>query len=92
MVGKILWKRAWQPTPVFLPGESPGQRSLVGCSPWVHKESDVTEYTHTHTHTHTRKILKVGVRKMLYFCGLIFLVSADEWETSFSDTALAGVF
>ena len=26
----------------------------MGCSPWVHKESDVTEYTHTHTHTHTQ--------------------------------------
>ena len=32
-VGKIPWKRIWQPTPVFLPGESHGQRSLVGCSP-----------------------------------------------------------
>jgi len=32
-VGKIPWKRAWQPTPVFLPGECPGQRSLVGYSP-----------------------------------------------------------
>ena len=34
-VGKIPWRRAWQPTPVFLPGESHGQRSLAGCSPWV---------------------------------------------------------
>ena len=33
-VGKILWRRAWQPTPVFLPGESHGQRSLAGYSPW----------------------------------------------------------
>ena len=32
-VRKILWRRAWQPTPVFLPEESHGQRSLVGCSP-----------------------------------------------------------
>ena len=32
-VGKIPWRRAWQPTPVFLPGESHGQRSLAGCSP-----------------------------------------------------------
>ena len=32
-VRKIPWRRAWQPTPVFLPGESHGQRSLVGCSP-----------------------------------------------------------
>ena len=31
------WRRAWQPTPVFLPGESHGQRSLVGYSPWGHK-------------------------------------------------------
>ena len=29
------WKRKWQPTPVFLPGESHGRRSLIGCSPWV---------------------------------------------------------
>ena len=42
-VGKIPWRRAWPPTPVFLPGESHGQRSLVGCSPWDHKESDTTE-------------------------------------------------
>jgi len=33
-VGKIPWRRAWQPAPVFLPGESLGQRSLAGCSPW----------------------------------------------------------
>ena len=33
-VGKILWRRAWQPTPVFLPGKSHGQRRLVGYSPW----------------------------------------------------------
>ena len=42
-VGKIPWRRAWQPTPVFLPGESPWQRSLAGHSPWGHKESDMTE-------------------------------------------------
>ena len=34
---------AWQPTSVFLPGESHGQRSLVGCSPWGRKEPDTTE-------------------------------------------------
>ena len=32
------WRRAWQPTPVFLPGESHGQRSLACCGPWGHKE------------------------------------------------------
>ena len=39
-VGKNPWRRAWQPTPVFLPGESHGQRS-----PWGHKESDTTDVT-----------------------------------------------
>ena len=37
------WKRKWQPTPVFLPGEPQGQKRLAGYSPWGHKESDTTE-------------------------------------------------
>ena len=41
--GKIPWRRKWQSTPVFLPGESHGWRSLVGYSPRDHKESDMTE-------------------------------------------------
>ena len=44
-VGKIPWRRAWQPTPVFLPGESHGQRSLEGYSPWGCKELDTTKAT-----------------------------------------------
>ena len=44
-VGKIPWRRAWQPTPVFVPGESHGQRSLVGYHPWSCKELDMTEAT-----------------------------------------------
>ena len=36
-VGKIPWRRKWQPTPVFVPGKSHGQRGLVGCSPWSHR-------------------------------------------------------
>ena len=44
-LGKIPWRREWQPTPVFLPGESPGQRSLAGYSPWGCKESGTTEET-----------------------------------------------
>ena len=39
------WRRKWQPTPVFLPGESQGQRSLVGCHLWGRRESDTTEAT-----------------------------------------------
>ena len=54
-VGKIPWSRAWQPTPVFLPRESHGQRSLVGYSVCAsvlsHKEPDMTERLSMHTHT-----------------------------------------
>ena len=41
-------RRQWQPTPVLLPGRSHGWRSLVGCSPWGHYESDTTEWLHFH--------------------------------------------
>ena len=44
-VGKIPWRSKWQPTPVFLPGESCRQRSLVGYSPWGRRESDTAEAT-----------------------------------------------
>ena len=44
-VRKIPWRRIWQLTPVFLPGESHGQSSLVGYSPWGREESDTTEAT-----------------------------------------------
>ena len=61
-VGKIPWRRTWQPIPVFLPGKFHGRGSLVGYSPWGHKESDMIELlsalmrTHAHTHTHTEYI------------------------------------
>ena len=41
----MRWRRKWQPTPVFLPGESQGQGSLVGCRLWCRTESDMTEVT-----------------------------------------------
>ena len=47
-VRKILWRRKWQPTPIFLPEESHGQRSLAGT--WGYKESDMTENDLAHTH------------------------------------------
>ena len=50
--GKIPWIRKWQPSPVFLPGKSHGQRSMEGYSPWGRNESDKTECVRTHTHTH----------------------------------------
>ena len=48
-VGKIPWRREWQPSPIFLPGKFHGQRSLVSFSPWSCKEWDMTEQlTQTH--------------------------------------------
>ena len=55
--GKILWRKEWQPTPVFLPGKSHRQRSLEGYSPWSCKESDTTEQT---THTHHLYLMRPG--------------------------------
>ena len=47
-VGKIPWRKKWKPTPVFLPGNSYGQRSLEGYSPQGHKESNMTEFKDRH--------------------------------------------
>ena len=57
-VGRIHWRRKWQPTPVFLPGKSRGQRSLAGYSSSGCQESDSTWRLnlHTHTHKHINKI------------------------------------
>ena len=51
-VGKIPWRRKWQPTPIYLPGKFHEQRNLEGYSPWGRKESDMTESAHSHTLTH----------------------------------------
>ena len=53
-LGKTPWRREWQPTPVFLPGELPGQRSLMGYNSRGHKELDTTErLRHTHQVYHS---------------------------------------
>ena len=48
------WRRKWQPTPVFLPGESQGRGSLVGCRLWGLTESDMTEATWQQQHQQTQ--------------------------------------
>ena len=50
-VRKIPWRRAWQPTPAFLPGESHGQRSLAGYSLYGRKAADKTERLSPHAHS-----------------------------------------
>ena len=64
-VRNIHWRRKWQPTPVCLPGKSHGQGSLVGYSPWGHKESDTTEYSHIHTGLIVRCIIILCSTKKL---------------------------
>ena len=56
-VRKIPRRRKWQPTPVFLPGESHGQKSLVGYSPWGHKKSDTTEQLSMQPHRMKTQLL-----------------------------------
>ena len=59
-VRKDPLEKEWQPTPVFLPGESHGWRGLVGCSLWGCKQSDMTkQLTHTYTHVPTAIFLVV---------------------------------
>ena len=70
-LGRFPWRRAWQPTPVFLPGEFHGQRTLVDCSPWGRKESDTTEATNTLTFIFMSK--NKTNSGALYFCKLWFL-------------------
>ena len=55
-IERILWRRKWQPTPIFLPGKSHGQKSSAGCRPQGCKTSDSTEHAwmHAHTHVHVR--------------------------------------
>ena len=54
-VEKIPWRRKWLPTPVFLPGKSHGQRSLVGYSLWDRKDSDTAEQLNQH-HNHQQQL------------------------------------
>ena len=75
-VEKIPWRREWQPTPVFLPGRPHRQRSLVGSSPWGHKESDTTEcvcvneYIHTHNYLGKSKTQPLNKSQLLGWDGL----------------------
>ena len=76
-VGKIPWRRAWQPTPVFLSGESHGQRSLVGYSPWGRKESDTTDrLTQNSVHLQVNFSLFSGLEMLplhLYDISIIYM-------------------
>ena len=68
-VGKIPWRRAWPPTPVFLPGESHGQRSLVGYSPWDQRLRHEWAIKHTRVYIHIslkKPPLRAGIWLILF--------------------------
>ena len=85
-VGKIPWRRAWQPSPVFLPRESYGQRSLVGYSPWGRKESDTTESTY---HAFMRSKCSPRPRIANHTCGLCEMqnLRPTELESTFEQVS-----
>ena len=67
-LGKIPWRREWQPIPVFLPGMFHGQKSLAGYSPWGCKESDMAEQLTLWLHV--RVWVPVGIEEMILWSTL----------------------
>ena len=89
-VRKIHWRRKWQPTPVFLPRESHGQRSLVGFCPWGHKVQRVTEFPHQGSKSHPLqwkcRVLTSGQHwKSLFYFIFFFLrqqnMASGNWHS-----------
>ena len=66
-VGKTPWRRQWQLTPVFLPGESHGQRRLEGHSRWGHKELDMTERLTLFTFSGSKRLASCATPNCLYY-------------------------
>ena len=77
-VRKIPWSRKWQPTPVFLPGKSHGQRSLMCYSPWDCKKSDMTEHACQTTYL-ANSFFESQFN--FFFLGKLFVIALDQ-ETS----------
>ena len=67
-VGKISWRRKWQPTPVFLPGKSHGRRNMVGYSPWGHRVGHDWLRDFTFTFFHFLNTTKVSVYHVMPLC------------------------
>ena len=81
------WRRKWQPTPVFLPGESQGRGSLVGCRLWGHTESDTTEATQQQQQqqqSHPELVLSSAAYQPLFLsCSFIFQSSPSCAQSCF---------
>ena len=71
---EMPWRRQWHPTPVLLPGKSHGRRSMVGYSPWGHKELDKTEWLHFHFHFFNVLLFNLGVSYKVCLLHIIVLL------------------
>ena len=71
-------RRKWQPTAVFLPGESHGQRNVVGCSPWGCKESDITEQLSKHS-SRQKRLLSPALQ-LYSLCLTVFFFKTQEFH------------
>ena len=78
------WRRKWQPTPVFLPGASQGQGSLVGCRLWGCTESDMTEWLNWTELNRIQSSSKLSwISSVLFICwAFVFYVDWDMWDLS----------
>ena len=85
-VGKISWRRKWQPTPVFLPGKSHGWRNLVGYGPWGCKQSETTERLHYLYHYAGMAFISYHqlstIKLTLYVCLISISVFSLLWSSS----------
>ena len=81
----MQWRRKWQPTPVFLPGESQGRGSLVGCCLWGHTESDMTEVTQQQQQQH--KSVKES-SSIYYYYVLYNMTLAHSYYSYFNSSSL----
>ena len=79
-VRKIPWRRKWQPTPVFLPGKSQGQRSLVCYSPWGCKESDVTEWAQKVRFDFCKMVWKTWTNFLPNLIFAVFQYFVSPWQ------------
>ena len=91
-VGKISWRRKWQPTPVFLPGKSHRQRILVGCSPRGRKELDTTYWLNNNMMTWRTVTLSYrGVSLSLYCIYFILKHRTSSYNTYQRNGGLQGL-
>ena len=77
------WRRKWQPTPVFLPGESQGQGSLVGCRLWGHTESDTKSDLAAAAALSARRVVSSAYLRLLIFLPAILIPACASSSPAF---------